>query len=61
MVCLLTFRHARDEERESKTTKHNIKIKVIYHSVYTLLVLNFTILARKYFAGFYFHDFNRQT
>ena len=27
---------------------------------HTLLVLNFAILARQYFAGFYFRDFNRQ-
>ena len=25
----------------------------------TLLVLNFAILARQYFAGFYFRDFNK--
>ena len=26
----------------------------------TLFVLNFAILVRKYFAGFYFRDFNAQ-
>ena len=36
------------------------KIKTRVWAVRTLLVLNFAILARQYFVGFYFRDFNRQ-
>ena len=47
------------EKRNAKRHRKELE-KSIPHWYLISRVLNFAILARQYFAGFYFRDFNRQ-